>query len=95
MAAVAQLAARRSHNPKVGSSILSCRMCVGQCANQGSRVCIRRCQVCAERGISQQPVHAESPTGGEQTHCWLNGLATTKQAARARGVSAYAAPVLR
>ena len=26
-AAVAQLAARRSHNPKVGSSILSCRIC--------------------------------------------------------------------
>jgi hypothetical protein len=25
-AAVAQLAARRSHNPKVGSSILSCRI---------------------------------------------------------------------
>ena len=28
-AAVAQLAARRSHNPKVGSSILSCRMTPG------------------------------------------------------------------
>ena len=27
MAAVAQLAARRSHNPKVVSSILTCRIC--------------------------------------------------------------------
>ena len=65
MAAVAQLAARRSHNPKVGSSILSCRTCV----NQGSRVCIRLCQLCVGRGINQQPVHADSPTGGEQTQC--------------------------
>ena len=69
MAAAAQLAARRSHNPKVGSSILSCRMCVGKCADQGSRVCIRRCQLRVERGITRQPVHAESPTGGEQTPC--------------------------
>ena len=31
-AAVAQLAARRSHNPKVGSSILSCRMHLAELA---------------------------------------------------------------
>ena len=78
MAAVAQLAARRSHNPKVGSSILSCRMCVGQCANQGSRVCIRRCQLCVERGIRQQTVHAETPTGGEQTQCLAEPIRHSK-----------------
>ena len=37
-AAVAQLAARRSHNPKVGSSILSCRICVcALCLRNGER----------------------------------------------------------
>ena len=32
-AAVAQLAARRSHDPKVGSSILSCRICSTVCTH--------------------------------------------------------------
>ena len=47
MAAVAKLAARRSHNPKVGSSILSCRRCA--LTNLLVKLQVRACLALAQK----------------------------------------------